>query len=107
MTPSTEMIERVARAIAGIIYDPGRPRTEELSEACARAAIEAMRGPTGVMICAGLFEVEACAETGTISAPCLARHIWPAMIDAALSTKSNLTHEPTNAERDWPKNPRA
>ena len=80
----SEMIERVARALA--IADGMHPEAVSNGEDAvpvwtlyvddARAAIEAMREPTDVMVDAG-YAVTVDDET----------EVWQAMIDAALSQK--------------------
>jgi hypothetical protein len=71
-----DMVERVGRALAeadGYAYDP-MPY-----DRWARAAIEAMRVPTDNMDMAGV-EAEAFRSLGLLKV----RHIWGAMINAAL-----------------------
>ena len=77
----TEMVERVARALAarkcGLVKDPyGERLPDDLWQQCipdARAAIEAMREPTDKMLDAGP------------PFPYMDKGVWQAMIDAALS----------------------
>jgi hypothetical protein len=72
----SEMIERVARAICRAEYGPGDAGWENQIPA-ARAAIEAMREPTGDM-------VEGLAVTFDLSEQAVLL-FWRQMIDAALS----------------------
>jgi hypothetical protein len=67
----SEMIERVARAIAKVHCDPSLLWDDYIDE--ARAAIEAMRRPTGEMAIAG-------RQTSLYPA-----RTFAAMIDAALT----------------------
>ena len=69
----TEMIERVARAIAQCLNEPGQCSYSDI----ARAAIEAMREPTEAMIKEGAY------GSGEDSAG-VACGAWKAMIDEAL-----------------------
>ena len=84
----SEMIERVARAIALAQLDNDTraavdPNTWPVAESycdMARAAIEAMREPTAEML-------QPCMAGGkSYLVPVM--EIWPKMIDAALSEKS-------------------
>jgi len=82
----SEMIERVARAIA---QNPPYERTEYRDsgpvivrdfESTARAAIEAMRKPTVEMIAVGSWASHGGGEVGSFGA----RNAYDCMIDAAL-----------------------
>lgn len=80
----SEMVERVARTLRQRL--PGDVfLTEDNLENMARAAIAAMREPTEHMIEIGLDEADACTDGGTVKASCIPEHLWPAMIDAALT----------------------
>ena len=73
---TTDMIERVARAIARPEdWDELKPHWHEVFREQARAAIEAMREPTKRMVDAGRDED---TLTGAIAS------VWAVMIDAAL-----------------------
>jgi hypothetical protein len=99
----SEMVERVARAIAlaqldndtRAVVDPNTWPVAESYCDMARAAIEAMREPTKVMIYVGNNEIEDCHDSwsydsgsGCLIEPEAARNAWQSMIDAALSEKS-------------------
>lgn len=92
-----DMVERVARALAdsghlgvSLAFEPIHDTDKgsipllkrhdtERATALARAAIEAMRGPTTAMVVAGTDKMESGAgQTGLT--------VWWAMIDAALTT---------------------
>jgi hypothetical protein len=71
----TEMVDRVALAISGAPFPSERARSR------ARAAIEAMRGPTDAMIYSGgEFIEDNCANPREPQM----RAAWDAMIDEAL-----------------------
>lgn len=77
-----DMIERVARAIAGKLDDntPWKECGQGFRETCillARAAIEALREPTEAMLEEGPGE------------PYMEKHVWALMIDAALKEQTN------------------
>lgn len=87
---NNEMVERVARAIDTALigavwvnpYDNAAVvRVHAALRTAARAAIEAMREPSGAM-------VRACFAVSSSGWP---QVIWPAMIDAALNERSDLT----------------
>lgn len=76
----SEMVDRVARAIADVFRSENKDRNPEtlrqaaiLFHPAARAAIEAMREPT-----------EAMCNAGNAYPECVASWIWPAMITEAL-----------------------
>jgi hypothetical protein len=83
------MVERVARALFEEEWDDksSEPweRAEEDERAAwrksARAAIEAMREPTGVMIAQGSWASDGRNEIGSTGA----KNAWRKMIDAALT----------------------
>lgn len=81
----SEMIERVARAIADARCDAGRPDPGKgLDEFIARAAIEAMMSPTGAMVNAFVHK----ALHGDVLShggwPGYAKDQWQAMLQSAL-----------------------
>lgn len=81
----SEMIERVAKAIAGVI-DSAMPNVYVHTldyKAAARAAIQAMREPTEQMVDAVYRQEDPgfCDEPGTPTAP---DDVWRQMIDEAL-----------------------
>lgn len=87
-----EMLKRVAEAIDHASQPPGRPDYKMLMENCARAAIEAMREPTGEMSKEGRSAFEQSERSArqmalegrtVMNNPHLAA--WRAMIDAALA----------------------
>lgn len=79
-----EMVERVAKAIRDANSDtPVGSTFTELSEAMARAAIEAMREPTPGITRAWLDFYGVSGEPETLIKR--ARYIWQDMIRAALS----------------------
>lgn len=69
------MVERVARAMAKLVTEPGRHPDSEIVHCTflARAAIEAMREPTQAMSLSGVHGTDDESQT------------WRQMIDAALS----------------------
>jgi hypothetical protein len=73
-----EMVDRLTKAIAGIMGDPGDP--PELAAQAAHAVLEAMREPTEQMERAG--GVSAGDERGNPDESS-ARCVWGVMIDAA------------------------
>lgn len=77
----SEMIERVARAMAALITEPGQHPDSQMPHclALARAAIEAMREPTEAMLAWG-------EQWGLPSDP-MGLKRWQEMIDAALEGK--------------------
>lgn len=76
----TNMIERVARAIYGEVFDACHDSVRHLMIAKARDAIKAMCNPTDEMIAAGL-------TTGCRFGPSAMGKIFTVMIDAALTPK--------------------
>ena len=76
------MVKRVTAAIAAACREAATWGDEycspEMAEAAARAAIEAMREPTRLMILAGDL------SDGATSGPTNLEVAWRAMIDAAL-----------------------
>lgn len=87
----SEMIERVARALAGYEYADGNDEPWEPFVGLARVAIEAMREPSEMMIAIGINQAEDCTADWTASAACVAEHVYRQMIDAALETKPHNT----------------
>jgi hypothetical protein len=80
----SEMIERVALAIDGAMFDSVQMPCGERQAFVARAAIEAMREPTNAMHKAGNDKMDSMVA-GDGDAFC--EHVWRLMIDAALSEK--------------------
>lgn len=76
------MIERVARAIGGDVWETCSDRMREQFRAQARMAINAMKEPTPEMISASI-EANDRQTSGMTNA-----WIYGAMIDAALSEKA-------------------
>jgi hypothetical protein len=84
----SEMIERVAKAIEGVIdrASAGQPEGLFLEE-CASAAIEAMREPTNAM---AAFVYRECGTIDLATKEDFFEHysdVWESMIDAALGAK--------------------
>lgn len=82
----SEMVERVARAIADADMEDYEGR-EALYNAFARAAIEAMREPTNNMRGIGFDEAYEHIEPspyGPVVHAKIGQKVWQAMIDAAL-----------------------
>jgi hypothetical protein len=78
----SEMVERVALAIAETVAGPGaQPKGNWL--VAARAAIAAMREPTSRMGIVGQNRVNACTDYDGPDSDAAVR-TWEAMIDAAL-----------------------
>ena len=100
----SEMIERVARAIfteanaASSGY--GEWCTDDMANAAARAAIEAMREPTEAMIDAGddICPIARGTESHKMSGGVVPEDYWRAMIDAVLSPP--LAHGEASEVRD-------
>lgn len=82
----SEMVERVARALEKVIEDEfdtlGYVRDEQY-RTIAKAAIAAMREPTG-LCAAGNITIDADSYHGPLSIICDPADVWVAMIDAAL-----------------------
>lgn len=123
MTTETPMIERVARALCLRGYNAFLARheftaTDEDRAAVidrdwathlpdARAAIGAMREPTGLMIGGGMVaprSPETVEATNSLDRHhCLTRDIYRAMIDAALSSPAVNEREGSRDDQNQPK----
>lgn len=100
---STDMIERVAQAIARTVLTsrPGpAPTTDEFHRALARSAITAMRDPTEAMVDAGSAALEGCLMPDCGGQD--AEWAYTAMIDAALTPSSSAipNGKPSISDRD-------
>jgi hypothetical protein len=81
MSEPSEMLARVASAMADAASQPATDDSEWGWLKAARTAIKAMREPTGAMIYAGAWYDENFT-------PESAKTVWQDMIDAALATPS-------------------
>lgn len=83
----SEMIDRVALAIDGAMFDSSQMECGERQKFVARAAIEAMRKPTIAMLDQdAVSRMENRPDEGVVPVNyvVVAMDIWPKMIDAAL-----------------------
>lgn len=82
MGDGMSMVEKVARAISIAMTDK-RGQPAAVSSDVARAAIEAMREPTDVVLSRGR-SVEVAGDEGNRAIGWLADNVWKAMINEAL-----------------------